>query len=85
MQQYFFNVMDKWMRDELREEKAIEYGIIGTNNSSNKDAIKARLGIGTAPTTRNIMNAKDIYGKRFWIPLDFELFTRALSPILSRF
>ena len=64
-----------WMSDELKEKKAIEYGTFGGNDSSNGDAIKARLGIGTAPTTGNIMNTKDVYGKRFCIPLDFELFT----------
>ena len=54
---------------------AIERGIVGTSDSSNLAALKARLKIGDPPNSGDILNTMNVYGNRFSIPLDFELFT----------
>ena len=59
----FCYFMNKQMSNEFKEQKSIECRIIGNNDGSDGDSIKARLNIGTASTTENIMNTKDVYGK----------------------
>ena len=72
-----YSYMDTWIPESVRRKKSFLTGTTGLTGGMTKKTLQLRLGIESTGTDGEKILSK-VYGKRFKIPLDFEMLTTAM-------
>ena len=72
-----YSYMDAWIPESVRRKKSFLTGTTGLTGGMTKKTLQLRLGIESTGTDGEKILSK-VYGKRFKIPLDFEMLTTAM-------